>query len=118
MRKKVAVILSLAMSVMTLAGCGANTGADKTTDTGAQQTKKQERTEVAVQSQPQSSDTIVLRLAETQTETYPATMGAIEFARLVNERSGGRIKIEVFPGGQLGGDEQAVIEQVQFALST
>lgn len=99
MRKKVAVILSLAMSVMTLAGCGANTGADKTTDTGAQQTKKQERTEVAVQSQPQSSDTIVLRLAETQTETYPATMGAIEFARLVNERSGGRIKIEFFPVG-------------------
>lgn len=112
MTKKAAVILSLAMSVMALAGCGTNTGADKVTDTVTQQTKKQEETEAAAPSQ--TSDTIVLRLAETQTETYPATMGAIEFARLVNERSGGRIKIEVFPGGQLGGDEQAIIEQVQF----
>ena len=60
------------------------------------------------------SPEIVLRLAETQTETYPATMGAIEFARLVNERSEGRIKIECYTGGQLGGDEQAIIEQVQF----
>lgn len=114
MRRKAAVILLLAMSVMALAGCGANTGADKTTDTEAQQTEKREETKDAAQSRPQASDTIVLRLAETQTETYPATMGAVEFARLVNERSGGRIKIEVFPGGQLGGDEQAVIEQVQF----
>ena len=60
------------------------------------------------------SPEIVLRLAETQTETYPATMGAIEFAHLVNERSEGRIKIECYTGGQLGGDEQAIIEQVQF----
>ena len=86
MRRKAAVILLLAMSVMALAGCGANTGADKTTDTEAQQTEKRAETKDAAQSRPQASDTIVLRLAETQTETYPATMGAVEFARLVNER--------------------------------
>ena len=57
---------------------------------------------------------ILLRLAEAQVDTYPATLGAIEFARLVEERSGGRIKIEVYTGGQLGGDEAAVLEQVQF----
>jgi len=57
---------------------------------------------------------ILLRLAEAQVDTYPATLGAIEFARLVNERSEGRIQIEVYTGGQLGGDEKAVLEQVQF----
>ena len=57
---------------------------------------------------------ILLRLAEAQVDTYPATLGAIEFARLVGERSGGRIKIEVYTGAQLGGDETAVLEQVQF----
>jgi tripartite ATP-independent transporter DctP family solute receptor len=57
---------------------------------------------------------ILLRLAEAQVDTYPATLGAIEFARLVGERSEGRIKIEVYTGAQLGGDEAAVLEQVQF----
>ncbi len=57
---------------------------------------------------------ITLRLADTLTETYPATAGAAEFARLVSERSDGRIQITLYTGGTLGGDEQAIIEQVQF----
>ncbi|MCK5197491.1 MAG: TRAP transporter substrate-binding protein, partial [Spirochaetales bacterium] len=60
-----------------------------------------------------SSEPIVLRLAETHGADYPTTQGDYEFARLVEERSNGRIKIEVYPGSQLG-EERAVIEQVQF----
>jgi tripartite ATP-independent transporter DctP family solute receptor len=56
---------------------------------------------------------IVLRLAETHPKGYPTELGDEEFARLVKERSGGRIIIEVYPGSQLG-QEKAVIEQVQF----
>ncbi|MCX7775510.1 MAG: TRAP transporter substrate-binding protein [Rectinemataceae bacterium] len=56
---------------------------------------------------------IVLRLAETHPEGYPTTKGDYEFARLVKERSNGRIIIEVYAGSQLG-QEKAVIEQVQF----
>ncbi len=56
---------------------------------------------------------IVLRLAETHPQDYPTTKGDYEFARLVKERSGGRIQIEVYYGSQLG-QEKAVIEQVQF----
>jgi len=59
------------------------------------------------------AQSVVLRLAETHPEDYPTTRGDKEFARLVNERSGGRIKIEVYAGSQLG-QEKAVIEQVQF----
>ncbi|TXT44100.1 MAG: TRAP dicarboxylate transporter subunit DctP [Spirochaetes bacterium] len=56
---------------------------------------------------------VVLRLAETHPQDYPTTRGDYEFARLVKERSNGRIVIEVYPGSQLG-QEKAVIEQVQF----
>jgi len=56
---------------------------------------------------------IVMRLAETHRADYPTTRGDMEFARLVGERSNGRIKIDVYPSSQLG-EEKAVIEQVQF----
>ncbi len=65
-------------------------------------------TQVFAQQKP-----IVLRLAETHPQDYPTTKGDYEFARLVKERSGGRIQIEVYYGSQLG-QEKAVIEQVQF----
>lgn len=54
----------------------------------------------------------VLRLAETHPQDYPTTKGDYEFARLVKERSNGRMIVEVFHSKQLG-EEKAVIEQVQ-----
>jgi tripartite ATP-independent transporter DctP family solute receptor len=55
---------------------------------------------------------IVLKLGETHPQGYPTELADEEFARLVGERSNGRIKVEVYPGSQLG-EEKAVIEQVQ-----
>ncbi len=56
---------------------------------------------------------MVLRLAETHPGDYPTTLGDIEFARLVEEKTEGRIKVEVYHSKQLG-EEKDVIEQVQF----
>src|SRR3990172_10093344 len=61
---------------------------------------------------PSMAAPIVMRLAETHPQDYPTTRGDYEFARLVKERSGGRIVVEVFHSKQLG-EEKAVIEQVQ-----
>ncbi|MFB3884376.1 MAG: TRAP transporter substrate-binding protein [Thermodesulfobacteriota bacterium] len=55
---------------------------------------------------------VVMKLAETHPQDYPTTKGDYEFARLVKERTKGRIVIEVFHSKQLG-EERAVIEQVQ-----
>ena len=48
--------------------------------------------------------------------------GAEEFKRLVEERSGGRMVIEVYPGGQLGSDrdlqESARLGHIEMALSS
>lgn len=52
------------------------------------------------------------RLADNQSPDYPTVIGDKKFAELVEERSDGRIKIEVFPSAQLG-DEKSVLEQVQ-----
>ncbi|MFA5446753.1 MAG: TRAP transporter substrate-binding protein [Sphaerochaeta sp.] len=56
---------------------------------------------------------IVLRLADNQPIGYPTVLGDEDFARRVGEYSNGRIKVEVYPQGQLG-DEKSAIEQVQF----
>ena len=60
-----------------------------------------------------SAQEMTLRLADNQPEGYPTVVGAKEFASLVEERTNGRIEIEVYPGGVLG-NESSTIEQVQF----
>lgn len=55
----------------------------------------------------------VFTYAENQAEYYPTTQGAYRFATLVEERTGGRIKIIVRAGAELG-DEQTTLEQLQF----
>lgn len=56
---------------------------------------------------------IMFRYAENQAYDYPTTQAAFQFARMVEERTDGRIKIKVYYGAQLG-DEKLVIEQMQF----
>jgi tripartite ATP-independent transporter DctP family solute receptor len=55
---------------------------------------------------------MVLRLADNQPADYPTVLGDNEFAKLVNERTNGRIQIKVYPNAQLG-DENTVIQQIQ-----
>lgn len=60
-----------------------------------------------------ASDKMVLRYAENQAQDYPTTQAAYKFAELVEQKTNGKIHIDVYHGGQLG-DEKAVIEQLQF----
>ena len=59
------------------------------------------------------AENMVLRYAENQAQDYPTTKAAYKFAELVEQKTNGRIHIDVYHGGQLG-DEKAVIEQLQF----
>lgn len=56
---------------------------------------------------------IVLRLAETMPEEHPSAQASRYFAHLVEEKTGGKIKIVVYYNCELG-DEVEVLEQVQF----
>lgn len=50
-----------------------------------------------------AADKIVLRYSEVNADNDPETLAAYKFAELVKEESNGRIEIQVFPNGQLGG---------------
>lgn len=54
-----------------------------------------------------------LRLAELHPLDHPTTRADYEFARLVEERSRGRMRISVYPASTLG-QELAVLEQLSF----
>lgn len=54
-----------------------------------------------------------LRYADNQPEGYPSTEGALYFAKLVEERTGGDVRIHVYEDEALG-DEMEVTRQLQF----
>src|SRR5699024_8541171 len=101
MKKKALTFGSMLLAlVFFLAACGGgnDSGATKTASEGDDSAS--------------SDETITLQLAENQPDDFPTTIGDKEFARLVEEKTDGRYKIEVYSGGQLG-DEKSVIEQIQ-----
>ena len=54
-----------------------------------------------------------LGLAEIHGKEYPTTLADEEFARLVHLYSQGSLKISVFPGGEITGNERTAVEMVQ-----
>ncbi len=112
MKKVFSFVLTLALLVTVLAGCGTTPAPVASSAAPAPVVSSAPVAESQPSPKPQESQ-IVLRLADNQPADYPTTLGDLEFARLVEERTNGRIKIEVYYGAQLG-DEKSVIEQVQF----
>lgn len=55
---------------------------------------------------------VVLRAADVHPESYPTTRGLTRMAEIVEERSGGRLRIQVYASGQLG-DEKETIESTR-----
>ncbi|VBB05388.1 trap transporter solute receptor dctp/teaa [Lucifera butyrica] len=51
---------------------------------------------------------IVLKAADVQPEGYPTVEGLKYMAKLLDERSHGRIKMQVYAGGQLGGEKETI----------
>lgn len=97
MKKFLALILALALA-LSLVAC--NKPQDSTTDADAT-------------APDTTGEKISLRLASSLAEDHVSSRACEEFARLVNEKSNGRIEIEVYHNSQLG-DEKSTIEQVQF----
>lgn len=54
----------------------------------------------------------VLKVAHCLPTNHPVHKGLEEFKRVVEERSGGRLRIEIFPSGQLGSETES-LEKVQ-----
>ncbi len=55
---------------------------------------------------------IIVKYGHVGPPVHPQHLGALAFAKYVNEKSNGEIEVQVFPLGQLGG-ERSMTEQVQ-----
>ncbi|GMQ59885.1 TRAP transporter substrate-binding protein [Vallitalea sediminicola] len=108
LKKVLSTVLVIMMVSVLFVGCGEKTETSKdgenvnSNKVASENNDKQENTK-----------SIIFRLADNHPADYPTTLGDYEFARLVEEKTEGRIKIEVFHSKQLG-EEKEVIEQVQF----
>lgn len=58
------------------------------------------------------AETIILRAGHSATVTEPYHKGLERFAEIVAERTGGKVKVEIFPNNQLG-NEKEMIEGLQ-----
>ncbi|MFT3718828.1 TRAP transporter substrate-binding protein [Pseudorhodoferax sp.] len=60
----------------------------------------------------QAQDTRTIKFATQNPKGHPITLGMEKFAEIVKARSGGKLKVNLFPGGTLGSD-QANVSAIQ-----
>lgn len=89
MKKFLSVVVTISLLMMLMVGCSTNTG-----EAG------------------NAGDVTTLKLAHNLNEQHTVHLALAEFAKLIEERSAGTMKVEIFPNGQLGSEEQ-VLEQLQ-----
>ena len=108
MKKVIALFLTLAM-IFALAACGSQSPSS-TSDSGSANDSAEAPAEEAA-----SDDVIVLQAGHVLTEDSGYHQGLLRWAELVNERTDGHIKIEVYPNSTLG-NERDMIEAVQMGM--
>ena len=103
MKKALALLLAV-LTVFAFVSCGGDDEAASASTTSS--------TTASTSSAP-AQKTVTLILSEVHAEGYPTTLADYEFARLVEERTEGRVKINVYSGGTLYGEETGSIEALQ-----
>lgn len=103
--KKIIIIALSLILLFNLAACSNNK--NDTSGTGTNNVN-----ETNNDTPDKKKDQVVLRLAENQPDNNPVTIAMNKFAELVNEKTNGEVKVEVYANAQLG-EEAENIEQVQ-----
>lgn len=98
------LLISILLVLLLFSGC------DSSLNTSGVQASDIERLKAPVPKPVEGQ--LVFRLADNLSDGYPSVVGDRECARLVGERSKGKLKIIVYNNAVLG-DEKSVIEQVQ-----
>lgn len=105
LKKKLAMLLAVVMMLGCLAGCGGDKKEDPAPSAPEQSTETPKDAEKV--------DPIVYRVSSQAADGQPIDVGLDTLAQLVEERTEGRVKIEVFPGGTLGteGEMRDMVEE-------
>lgn len=98
MKKMITLILALAMCLTCLSGCG------------AQKEKPADQNDSNISATP--SNPITLTFGHGQAESHSFHKAALHFKELIEDRSGGTIKVDVQGNGALG-DEKEMAESLQ-----
>ncbi len=59
-----------------------------------------------------AADVLKLKIGHVVTETGGEHLGSVKFAELLDKKSGGKIQLQIFPNGQIGGNRE-MIESMQ-----
>lgn len=89
----IGLCLVLLVTMLTVGGCGKGTGSNANSEGGTQKP-------------------IILKVGHDQPEDSSYHVGMKRFAELVAQRTGGKVKVEVFPSAQLG-NEVKLLESVR-----
>ena len=101
MKKFVSLCLSLVMAMSLLSGCGGEEPAP------APEAEK-EPTQSEETAQPSGAPEVTWIASCANTEDHPAVQGVMKFAELVEEKSSGRMHIDVFHSAQLASDRDCI----------
>lgn len=109
MKRILALTLTMVMMLSLLAGCGGTKKEEPAPDTSKTEQSSEQKPENST-----STESKTLRLAWTvgYDEKHPYTVAAETFKSYVEEKTEGRITVELYAGGQLGGDAE-MLEMLQ-----
>ncbi len=102
-KRAAAFVVSITMGIVSLTGCGSNGSSSGAKETVAADSQENEtKTDTANEQFPEM--TIKLGHGSAPAEDDPYHILATNFKNNVEEATGGRVTIEIFPSGQLGGE--------------
>lgn len=99
--KKLSALFLAAGMVLCLASCGGGSSAPSAATPAPAGNPPASS---AAASTPPSTAQVTFRLGVAQEDSNPYSKGAYQFSDLVKEKTNGRIQIDVYTGGQLGGE--------------
>ena len=107
---KAVCLCAAAVTALSVCACGGNSqGSGSTAASGSSDSSASEESTVA-----SSGEKINIKLNTSWGENCTVQDGALKFGELVQEKSGGRITVKVYPSNQLAsGNQQTAVEMVQ-----
>lgn len=129
MRKTLSMILAASMAISgILAGCNNSSGTTGTSDATSavamnssaneEDTKKSETVANSKDTNTNSDvnytqgDSYTIKIAHVALEVTPIAKGMEKLKELIEEKSGGRVTVEIYPNSEMGGNRE-LIEQLQ-----
>ena len=100
---KAALVALIAVLVFVLAGCGSS-GGSKGGSSGQSGGASGGASASPSASAPADNKTYTIRISYQVPESHFAHKASEKFKQMVEERSGGRLKVELYPGGVLGSE--------------